>query len=289
MVSRSASQLSIALSSSVQDGSLLARNWPAPVRRCVHPYGMAQQKKKKKEKQQPPKQRLDPRTRHTMALARDGVPLPSPQRLDHIQPLKLESGELVFFPAPFAWVLLIDLARDLGKRGENARRRAWKSVAPFNAGKVAENQVASNDALGFLTAAVVLAVAAIESYANEQIDNLAETATLNIGGKEIARDDMARKLNIEDKLKKTVPLAKDSPSIAGNSALWRKFTDLKELRDDLVHLKERGYSNNADAPSAYGRLMRGDGADCATDAATLIYEMEGRKWPNGSGHLVPKP
>jgi len=99
MVSRSASQLSIALSSSVKDGSLLARNWRAPVRRCVHPYGMAQQKKKKKEKQQPPKQRLDPRTRHTMALARDGKVAAAELELD---PHALEAASAFHAPLRLA-------------------------------------------------------------------------------------------------------------------------------------------------------------------------------------------
>jgi hypothetical protein len=258
----------------------------AHVRRSLHSSEVAE-RKRKHTKREPPKKRLDPRTRHVEVTGRDGVELAESQRWETIQPMKLDTGKLVYFAAPFAWVLLLQLAVDHLKRGEKARRRALASAAPFNVGDVLEDQVSSHDALGYLTAAVVLSFAAIEAYANEQIDNLAENATLTVGGKEIARDDMARNLSTNEKLKKAVPLAKSRPSIAGDSTLWQKFTDLKHLRDELVHLKERGYSPDPDETTAYAHLLRGDAADCAADAATLIYEMEGKKWPDGSGHLVP--
>jgi hypothetical protein len=73
--------------------------------------------------------------------------------------------------------------------------------------------------------------------------------------------------------------------IARHAALWRKFTELKELRDELVHLKERGYSPDPAAPSAYSRVMRGDATNAPDDARELIYAMEG-KWPEGAESLM---
>jgi hypothetical protein len=97
-----------------------------------------------------------------------------------MQPVRTDSGTIVYFPAPFAWVLLLDLAKTLRDRGERARRRAWKSLVPFADGSGAEDEVASNDALANLSAAVVLAFAAVEAYANEQIERLPDAVSSSI-------------------------------------------------------------------------------------------------------------
>jgi hypothetical protein len=233
-----------------------------------------------------PRERPDPRTRHTHAVAENGVEYPEPHRLVIMQPLRTGSGENVYFPAPFAWVLLIDVARQFRDRGEQARRRAWRSLVPFADGEASVDEVSSNDATAYLSAAVVLAFNAIEAYANEQIERLPETATVKRGSEEIAKADMARRLNIDDKLKKAIPQLLDRKAVAGDATLWGRFVALKDLRDEIVHLKERGYSTDLDAPSAYARLMQGDAATCPEDAADLIYEIEGQHWPEGSEHLV---
>jgi hypothetical protein len=238
-----------------------------------------------------PVARADRRTRAVHATAGDGVPFEKPERYISLQPVRTDTGELVFFPAPFAWILDLDLAATLRERGEKARRRAWRGpLSPFDvpgmAGKAAEDETATHDALGYLSAAVFLAFAAIESYANEKLDLLDTSAEVKSGRKTVARDDMARELQIEEKLKRAVPLV-TGRHVAGDSRLWARFTALKELRDELVHLKERGYSPHPDAPSPYSRLMRGDAATCVEDAAELIHEMEG-SWPEGAPRLFEK-
>lgn len=231
-----------------------------------------------------PTPRPDPRTRATRALARDGVPLETPERLIALQPVRTDEGQLVCFPAPFAWVLSLDLARSLRDRGEKARRRAWRGplspidVPKLGPAKAAEDEKATNDALAYLSAAVFLAFAAIEAYANEKIEGLAPGTEVKAGRKVVERDDMARELSIEDKLKRAVPLATRG-HVAGDARLWEKFKALKGLRDELVHLKERGYSPDPDAPSPHSRLMRGDAGGCVEDAAELIGTMEG-SWPD---------
>lgn len=247
-----------------------------------------QRKGGKPRKRTQPRQRADTRTRQTRALGENGVQYASPERLIHMQPLRTESGDLVYFPSPFAWVLLIDVARTFRDRGERARRRTWKSLTPFADGQVAQDEVAANDALAYLSAAVVLAFAAIEAYANEELERLPATETIKVGRQEIARDDMARQLSIEDKLKKAVPRLADRNAIAGDAKLWARFVALKTLRDDLVHLKERGYSPDPEAPSPYARLMRGDAANAPDDAAAIIQAILG-SWPEGSRHLLGEP
>jgi hypothetical protein len=38
----------------------------------------------------------------------------------------------------------------------------------------------------------------------------------------------------------------------------------------LVHVKERGYSTDPDSPSAYGKLMLGEGDRCVEEAIALV-------------------
>lgn len=45
---------------------------------------------------------------------------------------------------------------------------------------------------------------------------------------------------------------------------------LKRLRDDLLHVKERGYSPDPEERTAYDRLMLGDGDDCVEDALAVV-------------------
>jgi hypothetical protein len=200
--------------------------------------------KKRKRRREPP--RPDRRTRAVNAVARDGVPLKTPDRYVALQPVRVDD-ELVCFPAPFAWILNLDLARTLRDRGERARRRTLKgSLSPIEVpdlgpAKAANDEKAANDALAYLSAAVFLAFAAIEAYANEMIERLEPQTTVKAGRRRVERDDMTRELTIEDKLKRAVPLV-TGRHIAGDSRLWEKFTALKQLRDELVHLKERGYS-----------------------------------------------
>jgi hypothetical protein len=232
-------------------------------------------------------ERADPRTRHTHALGENDIVYDEPHRLIHMQPVRTEGGETVYFPAPFAWVLLIDVARAFREQGERARCMSWKSLAPFMDGQTALDEVASNDALAYLSASVVLAFAAIEAYANEQIDRLPDDALVRRGNEDIAKADMARRLSIDDKFKKAIPLLPDRQSVVGDAPLWASFQALKKLRDEIVHLKERGYSPAADEPSPYARLMLGEAATCPEVAAAIIYEVEGKHWPDGTEHFVP--
>jgi hypothetical protein len=69
-----------------------------------------------------------------------------------------------------------------------------------------------------------------------------------------------------------VPLLTGRPSVKGGKA-WHRFVHLKRLRDDLVHVKDRGYSNDPAPPSVYGRLILGEGDTCVAEAAALILEL----------------
>jgi hypothetical protein len=88
----------------------------------------------------------------------------------------------------------------------------------------------------------------------------------------IGRDDMVRELGIVEKLDRAVPLLTGRSSAKGGKA-WHRFVHLKRLRDDLVQVKDRGYSPDPDQPFVYGRLILGEGDACVVEAASLIREL----------------
>jgi hypothetical protein len=112
----------------------------------------------------------------------------------------------------------------------------------------AENPAIVIDCLAELISGVLFAFTAIESFANHSIDQLSETASLTLTRRakterEVRRDSMVRDLGIVEKLDRTVPLLTGRSSIRGAKS-WQEFVELKRLRDELVHVKERGYSND---------------------------------------------
>ena len=81
--------------------------------------------------------------------------------------------------------------------------------------------------------------------------------------------EMVRRLSIGEKLELSVPLLDQGRSTKGTEP-WRRFVHLKRLRDELVHVKDRGYSKDPDQPSAYGQLMLGAGDNCVEDASSVV-------------------
>jgi hypothetical protein len=65
----------------------------------------------------------------------------------------------------------------------------------------------------------------------------------------IPRSQLARRLTITEKLDRIVPQVAQRRSIKG-LAVGGDFKQLKNLRDDLIHLKMRGYPTDPDEPSA---------------------------------------
>jgi len=243
---------------------------------------------KKRRSPSKPKAR-DLRTRAAGAIAQDGVPLDREHRLVVMQSVRDSEGAFRYFPSPLADALDLLTARDLRKKGELARVRAWKTCnTPFDQGATTTDERAANDALAYLSSAVLLSFAAIEAYANEKISGLPPQTELKVGKRVVSQPDMARQLSMEDKLKRVVPLATERPSIAG-TALWEEFLGLKDLRDDLVHLKERGFSSDSAAETPFGRLMLGEAANCVEVAARVIQANEPTRIPEVTNALGIPP
>jgi hypothetical protein len=130
------------------------------------------------------------------------------------------------------------------------------------------------DALADLSAAVLFSFAAIEALANHTIDQLEDGTTYTDSrGREQDKAGMVRWLSIEEKLRGAVPLFTKAAPLDKGREPWQSFKRLKDLRDDLVHAKERNYSTDPDHPAVYGRLLQGDGTKCVEEAFALANEL----------------
>jgi hypothetical protein len=120
---------------------------------------------------------------------------------------------------------------------------------------------------------VLHSFAAIESIANDSIGRLPEDAVVTIGKKNDTRDvpkaDMARRLNLDEKLDLVVPPARYRRSDQGPTVMER-YIHLKRLRDDLVHVKDRGVDPDRAVLTAYDRLLLGDADSCARNSFDLV-------------------
>ena len=192
-----------------------------------------------------------------------------------VSPVRLDDSRVLNWhpPQPVAFAV-IEAARYV-TRGERQRRRIMGSLrARPNAAYEPPNSRAVIDCISDLSVAVLFAFTAIESLANHSIDQLSDDAIVQVEFKqgevrEVTKAEMVRRLRIEEKLAQAVPMLDDARSIKGTHP-WERFLHLKKLRDDLVHVKERGYSPDPDERTAYDRLLLGDGDSCARDAYLVI-------------------
>ncbi len=224
-----------------------------------------------------PERRQDPRLVAARALAQDGVPFSEERWVLGVSPARMADGRLLMWypPQPVAFNLIESKRyRDRGVKRRRAimaklhKRPNGDSYGPGNAR-------AAIDCLSDLHTAVLFAFTGIESLANHAIDMLDDETSLTIRrGREVPKPKLVRALGIDDKLKKVMPLFDEGKSIAGTPT-WTRYRGLKFLRDELLHVKQRGYSSDPDEPSAYDRLMLGDGDTCVEDAIAVV---EGA-WP----------
>jgi hypothetical protein len=121
-----------------------------------------------------------------------------------------------------------------------------------------------------LQAAVLFAFTAIESLANHVIDMLPDNATVTRKRRVITKREMVRDLGIDDKLKLVVPLADGGARIAGTTVWDDHYRPLKFLRDELLHVKERGMDPDPEVRTAYDRLMLGEGDRCVENARAVV-------------------
>lgn len=189
-----------------------------------------------------------------------------------ISPVRLDDGRVVFYYSPAVVDFYLLEAKDLRDVGEKKRRRALANLRQEEDGGLRpQNPSAVLDAVAHLTSAVFLSVGAIEAFANLMVEDLPEDAEVDRGGKNgvVRQREMVRQLSLRHKLDLAVPIATGRPSVKG-TAPWERFIALSELRNDLTHVKEGGYSKDPAMPSGFGRLVRGDASRCVDDAVAII-------------------
>lgn len=201
-----------------------------------------------------------------------------------VSPVRMDDGRVVHFhpPQPVTFNL-IEAKRHLD-RGARKRRSIMGNLRKVdaNGGFRPSNSHAVLDCLSDLTSAVLHSFTAIECLANHSIEQLDDTAEVRIErhGVEVTipRDEMIRRLSTEEKLDHAVPLLPHGHTTKG-TAERERFYHLKRLRDDLVHVKARGYSSDPDDPSAYGKLMLGAGDECVQEAIGLALKARPDVFP----------
>jgi hypothetical protein len=192
-----------------------------------------------------------------------------------VSPLLMKDGrELRWYPPQPVAFSLVEATR-YRDRGVKERVAVMSQLTRREDGGWAPgNPRRTIDCLSDLQVAVLYAFTAIESLANHSIDQLDDEVTIDVEFKkgvvtQVPKADMVRRLNLDEKLSRVVPMLEDGANIKGTHA-WERYRHLKDLRDDLLHVKERGYSPDPKEPTAYDRLLLGDGDECVSDAVAVV-------------------
>ena len=230
---------------------------------------------------QRPERRQDPRLTAERISAIGGVPVTEETWAVVIAPVELPDGRVMGLPTPQTVAMNLVEGKRHARRGSAMRARILGKLhkgaddlwRPPNTGELL-------DCLVELSAAVIFSFTALEGLGNHSIDQLEEAEVfveVERRGEliQVKRDDMVRTLNISEKLDLVIPLLTGRPSIKGR-AEWAKYKRLKRLRDDLTHVKGRGYSTDPTgspdpaSPAIYGRLIRGAADSCGDDAFEVV-------------------
>lgn len=229
-----------------------------------------------------PERRQDPRLWAVRAYGQDGVPYQEETWIYVVSPARMRTGSVLMWYPPMPITFnLIEADRHLA-RGVKAREKVMNSLKPRREedsyGPSATPRTVI-DCVFDLQTAVLCSFLAIESLANHAIETLPTGTTLRYKNKTYDKGQMVRRLSTDDKLKRVFRLLDGGEQIAGTKT-WSRYLALKDLRDELVHIKQRGLRTDADDPSAYDRLMLGEADSCVEDAVAVV---EGA-WP---GFLPP--
>jgi hypothetical protein len=190
-----------------------------------------------------------------------------------VSPVEMDGGRRLMWHPPQPVVFNLIEAKRHRDRGVRQRRAIMGNLIRRrgNSGDLMPaNAHAALDCLAELTAAVLFAFTAIESLANHAIEMLPDETIVTVRkDRELAKEDLTTGLGIDDKLKRVVPLLDGGASVAG-TATWERYLRLKFLRDELLHVKRRGYDPDPAIRTAYDRLIVGEGDNCVEDAQAVV-------------------
>jgi len=224
----------------------------------------------------------DPRLLTFPVKELDGKPVSEPTFMFPVDRLRLPDKRVLAFHQPTMPGFFLVTAKQLLEEGERQRQEVLTAIrVPPDRLDYADVNVSDDsaalDAIGNIASAIILSAAAVEAYANECVDRLEDSNTVDVerrGAKQtIPQSETVRRLSLEEKLDLVVPKASGVASIKGKAA-WEKFKRLNELRGEVVHYKPRGKTDDPDIKSALGRLLVGEGSSCVADAAAVITAYE---------------
>jgi len=200
----------------------------------------------------------DPRLWTTEVKAIGGERVSEPTFIFPVDRLRLDDGRVLAFHAPTMPGLYLLTAKEFLVEGEHERQAVLASIrdaaeleewADVN---VSDDSLAL-DALGKIFSAVILSAAAVEAYANEAVDRLADGASIERRrGKEtqqIPKEEAIRRLGLDEKLHLVLPIVTGVGSIKGKGP-WEAFVRLNELRGEVVHYKPRVTTHDLDRLTA---------------------------------------
>lgn len=223
-----------------------------------------------------PERQQDPRLVASLALKRNGEEMPPGTWILGVSPVLMDDGELLLWhpPQPVAFNLVE--AKRHSDRGVKARRNIMAKLTRREKGEGISptNSAATIDCVRDLQSGVLFAFTALESLANHAIEMLDDGFTLSRKGKTIRKTALIRALGIDEKFKRVVPQVEGGTKVAGTAA-WERYLQLKDLRDELLHVKRRGMEPDKHRRTAYDRLLLGEADNCAQDALAVIDGV----WP----------
>lgn len=230
----------------------------------------------------------DERATFAHVTAIGGVPVTEDTLAIVIEPLRLESGDVLFVQSPHVAPFYLLTAKGFRDRAEPLRiESVTKTVQTPDGSLRPQNSAGAFDALHGLAIAVILSAAAIEAHSNDMIRRLPEDATVTVERKEgdvdFTREEMERGLNLAEKVTFVGPLLTGGKSIKGTRA-WEAYRRVLPLRNELLHMKSEA-ENDPDDPGPFGLLMRGDGSRAPEDAALVIQAIEPEWMPE---HVRPQ-
>ena len=194
-----------------------------------------------------------------------------------ISPLMLRDGRIALFPGAQVSALYICQSKEYCDRAERQRQR-WLSALrpdpsePSHFRAKPEYSSVALDVIALYASAVLLAYASIEAFANaaSSFSDAPPSVTVKRRDGDVVVDQADfERLGTGEKLSLVVPLVPGAVAIKGTKP-WEHFKRLQRLRNDLVHVKGRGYSSDPHDPSAFGQLLRGDARTCADDAVAVM-------------------
>lgn len=211
------------------------------------------------------------------AVAKDGVPFTEETWVYAISPARMSDGKILYWHPPMPIAFNLVEAERFRQSGVKARKKIMSALKPRpkdEAWAPTANSRTVIDCIFALQTAVLCSFLAIESLANHAIETMPAGTTITRKGKTYDRGGMVRWFSTDDKYKRFLPMLDGGQRIAATTT-WDRYLRLRDLRDELVHIKERGLRTAADDPSAYDRLMLGEADKCVDDAIAVI---EGA-WP----------